>query len=232
MNFDVYCDESRPELLNSQKPMARFMVIGSVWLPESLRVEGKAAIHDLRHRHGIGSEFKWRKVSPSRLSFYRELVDWFLAAGPDLRFRAIVVDRTKIDLVRFHDGDGELGFYKFYYQLLLHWTRECNRYRVFCDHKRNRLPSRLKTLATCLNRTNLASEVLVQATRSEESVFIQLCDVLTGLTQARFNGVDRLGTAKQALLEHLEAELGHPVRATGLAEQKFNVFEIQPGGGW
>lgn len=95
MNFDVYCDESGPELLHSEKPKARFMVIGSLWLPESLRVKGKAAIHELRHRHGIGSEFKWRKVSPSKLAFYRDLVDWFQGAGPDLRFRAIVVDRTK-----------------------------------------------------------------------------------------------------------------------------------------
>lgn len=232
MNFDVYCDESGPELLHSDKPKARYMVIGSLWLPETVRIEAKAALHDLRHRHGIGSEFKWRKVSPSKLAFYREAVSWFMAAGQDVRFRAIVIDRTKIDLVRFHDGDGELGFYKFYYQLLLHWTRECNRYRVFCDQKKNRLPSRLRTLETCLNRANLASEITVQATRSEESVLIQLCDVLTGLTQARFNGEDRLGPAKLDLLRHLEEALGHPVRATNVAEQKFNVFEIQPGGGW
>jgi hypothetical protein len=45
MNFDVYCDESGPELLHSEKPKARFMVIGSLWLPEALRVEAKAALH-------------------------------------------------------------------------------------------------------------------------------------------------------------------------------------------
>lgn len=232
MKFDVYCDESGPELLHSQKPKARYMVIGSLWLPESLRVESKSALHNLRHRHGIGSEFKWRKVSPSKLAFYRGAVDWFDSMGQEVRFRAIVVDRTKINLVKFHEGDGELGFYKFYYQLLLHWTRECNDYRVFCDHKRNRLPDRLKTLGQCLNRANLASTVEVQAIRSEESVFIQLCDVLTGLTQARFNGIDTVGNAKRDLLLHIEEKLGHPIRATNVAEQKFNVFEIQPGGGW
>lgn len=83
MNFDVYCDESGPELLHSEKPKARFMVIGSLWLPEGLRVESKAALHELRHRHGIGSEFKWRKVSPSKLAFYREAVSWFMEAGQD-----------------------------------------------------------------------------------------------------------------------------------------------------
>lgn len=231
MNFNVYCDESGPELLHSEKPKSRFMVIGSLWLPEALRIEAKAALHDLRHRYGIGSEFKWRKVSTSKLIFYQEAVSWFMEAGQDVRFRAIVIDRTKIDLVHFHDGDGELGFYKFFYQLLLHWTWECNQYRVFCDQKKNRLPSRLRTLETCLNRANPASEIAVKATRSEESVLIQMCDVLTGLIQARFSGVDRIGPAKLDLLRHLEEALGHPVRATNVVEQKFNVFEIQPGEG-
>jgi hypothetical protein len=137
-----------------------------------------------------------------------------------------------VDLIRFHEGDGELGFYKFYYQLLLHWTTDCNDYHVFCDHKRNRLPSRLQTLELCLNRANLSSTVHVQAIHSGESVLIQLCDVLIGLTQARFNGIEALGGAKRDLLVHLEQRLGHEIRATSVAEQKFNVFEIEPGGGW
>lgn len=232
MKFDVYCDESGPELLHSKNPKSRYMVIGSLWLPESLRAESKSTLHNLRHQYGIGSEFKWRKVSPSKVEFYKEAVDWFMNAGSELRFRAIVVDRTKIDLVKFHEGDGELGFYKFYYQLLLHWTRECNEYMVFCDYKRNRLPNRLKTLEQCLNRANLASTLKVQATRSEESVFIQLCDVLTGLTQARYNDINTMGDAKRNLLLHFEERLGHIIRATYQTEQKFNIFEICPGGGW
>jgi hypothetical protein len=56
--------------------------------------------------------------------------------------------------------------------------------------------------------------------------------VLSGLTQARFNDLESMGPAKRALLLHLEDKLGHPVRATSVVEQKFNVFEIQPGGGW
>lgn len=232
MNFDVYCDESGPELLCSEKPKARFLVIGSLWLPEERRHEFKQALHALRGHHHVGAESKWRKVSPSRLLFYRECVDWFFAAGADLRFRAIVVDRTKIDLVKFHEGDAELGFYKFYYQLLLHWTRDCNLYRIFCDYKSNRLPSRLKTLELCLNHANLASDLVVQATKSDESVLLQFCDVLIGITQARFNQPQHLGSAKTELLAHLERHLGHAVKATPLSEQKFNVFEIRPGGGW
>ncbi len=30
MKFEVYCDESRPDLLRSQQPRAQYMVIGSL----------------------------------------------------------------------------------------------------------------------------------------------------------------------------------------------------------
>lgn len=66
MNFDVYCDECRPDLLSSQHPAARYMVIGSLWLRTVDRAAFKAAIHELRDQHHVGGEFKWQKVSPSR----------------------------------------------------------------------------------------------------------------------------------------------------------------------
>ena len=37
MKFEVYCDESRPDLLSSQKPAAQYMVIGGLWLPADQR---------------------------------------------------------------------------------------------------------------------------------------------------------------------------------------------------
>lgn len=232
MEFDVYCDESGPELLHSQNPQSRFLVIGSLWIPRDLRNVCKVAIHELRHTFKIGGEFKWRKVSPSKLEFYTSLVDWYFDQGELVRFRAIVVDRTKIDLTTFHDGDGELGFYKFYYQLLYHWIRELNAYAIFCDRKSNRLPSRLKTLEACLRNANTSSELYAQAVCSEESVLIQLCDVLTGITQARFNDAFQKGSAKHNLLIHAENRIGHCLRPTYPSEQKFNIFEIRPGGGW
>ena len=69
MKFDVYCDESGPELLHSQKPKSKYMVIGSLWLPEELRSESKEELHRLRHQYGIGSEFKWRKYHHRSLRF-------------------------------------------------------------------------------------------------------------------------------------------------------------------
>lgn len=233
MKFDVYCDESRPDAIHSENCSDSRLVIGSLWLPTDQRVELKTAIHALRNKHKVGGEFKWQKLSPSRIEFYLGLLDLFFSRGEELRFRCISVQRDKLDLIKFHQGDQELGFYKFYYQLLHHWILDLNDYSIFCDHKQNRDHSRLSTLRRCLDSANLSSQIqLVQAVRSEESVLVQLVDVLTGVAAARLNQSINPGSAKERFAQALEGRLGHAVRPTWKSEQKFNVFEIQPGGGW
>lgn len=233
MKFEVYCDESRPDLLSSKHPQARFMIIGGLWLAAESRENMKAEIHALRDKHHIGGEFKWQKVTPSKLDFYLELIDWFIDKGNELRFRCIAVEHDKVDLFRFHEADQELGFYKFYYQMLHHWILDFNEYAIFCDYKSNRITTRLHELARCLDNANLSSNILgVQATRSNESVLLQLADVLTGAAAASLNNHANLQGAKQALVSHLEARLGRGIGATYRSEHKFNVFVIDLQGGW
>jgi hypothetical protein len=233
MNIEVYCDESRPDLFASAHPPAQFMLIGSLWLQADHREQIKKTIHALRDKHKIGGEFKWQKVSPSRTLFYQELIDCFLSFGDVLRFRCIAVDHDKVNLVHYHDNDQELGFYKFYYQMLRHWLDDFNKYAVFCDCKRNRDPRRLAVLRQCLDASILSSTVLrVQAIRSNESVLIQLADVLTGIAAARLNQSLRAGSAKELLVQTFENHMGHPIRHTRKAEQKYNVFVIDLQGGW
>lgn len=234
MKFEVYCDESRPDLLSSQHPPVRFLVIGSLWLQSDARQEFKDAIHSLRDKHKIGGEFKWQKVSPSRLDFYRELVDWFMNIGSErFRFRCIAVEHEKVNLVKFHDNDQELGFYKFYYQMLHHWILDFNEYSIFCDFKQNRLRNRLHLLQNCLDYSNLSSNVInVQAIRSEESVLIQLADVLTGAAAARLNCTLRQGSSKAKVVEQLELAIGNKIKPTVKNEQKYNIFKIDLQGGW
>ncbi len=233
MNIDVYCDEAYPDLLSSHHPQARYLVIGGLWLKSMDRDRFKSAIHELRDQYRIGGEFKWTKVSPSKTDFYRALLTWFHGQGEDLRFRCIAIDHQEVDLIHFHQRDQELGFYKFYYQMLHHWIHPFNEYRVYCDFKRNRLRDRLLTLKVCLNNANLAAVIdTVQSVRSRESVLIQLADVLIGLASARLNNRLALGSAKENAAIHLEGLLGRRIAATALCEKKFNVFKINLQGGW
>jgi len=233
MNFEVYCDETLPDLFTSAHPRAQYLMIGSLWLPADIRTDIKARIADLRQRHNVYGEIKWRKISPARQGFYIDLVDLFMSFGLDLRFRCIAVDRQDINM-ELHNGDAELGFYKFYYQVLHHWILDNNEYRIFCDLKRNRDRERLATLKRVLGYTNRTSTIRdVQSLPSGEVALLQLCDVLLGAASSRLNNRQNMGAAKAAVVEHLERRLNRPrLQPTSRAENKFNIFRIQLGGGW
>lgn len=233
MKFEAYCDESCPDLLASEKNSTKFLLIGSVWLRSVDRAKFKDAVYRLRKKHRIGSEFKWNRISPSRQSFYVDLINFFFDQGESLRFRCIAVEHDKVDLTRFHEADQELGFYKFYYQLLHHWILDFNEYAFFLDSKKNRRPDRLHLLQKCLDRSNLSSSVsTVQATDSGQSILIQLADVLTGCAGRRLNAQSNGSVAKDAVLATLEDRLGHSIQPTSRSETKFNVFRINLAGGW
>lgn len=233
MKFEVYCDEALPDVLTSKKPRAQYMMIGALWLPAELRNEAKIKIAWLRERHNVHGEMKWRKISPSRTEFYSEVVDLFFAYGSDMRFRCIAVDQQKTNLAEFHDGDSELGFYKFYYQLLHHWISDFNKYTIFCDLKSNRSSNRAAELGRVLGNANLSAEILnVQPLPSGQLVLMQLCDILLGAASSRLNFKAPASPAKLAIVERIEARLGKEIAPTWKSEEKFNVFKIDLKGGW
>jgi hypothetical protein len=61
---------------------------------------------------------------------------------------------------------------------------------------------------------------------------IQLADVLVGAASAKLNDSLVPGSAKSHLVEYIESKLGRPIAATVKGESKFNVFVIDPQGGW
>ena len=233
MKFEVYCDETLPDLFTSAHATARYLLIGSLWLPSDLREEVKARVSGLRKQWAVHGEIKWRKISPSKVGFYTELIDIFMSFGLDLRFRCIAVECRAMNL-GLHNGDAELGFYKFYYQVLHHWILDQNEYTVYCDLKQNRDRTRLPTLKRVLGSANRTSIIRdVQSLPSSEVVLLQLCDVLLGAASARMNPREDLGAAKETVIAHLERRLNRPRLApTHKSEEKFNVFKIRLGGGW
>lgn len=233
MNIEVYCDESYTDLFCSQDPSAEYLMIGGLWLQSENRQVFKSQIHALREKHGVGGEAKWTKVTKGKLPFYTDLVDWFINQGDALRFRCIAVKRKNVNLMKFHQNDRELAFYKFYYQMIHHWIYDFNNYIVFCDYKSNRKNDRLPVLQNCLNNANMSAQVeQVQAIRSADSVLMQLADVLTGAASAKLNAKLREVGPKRELVSYLEQRLGRPIRGTWATFKKFNVFIIDLPGGW
>jgi acyl-CoA-binding protein len=234
MEFEVYCDESMPDLFTSKKPgNRRYLMIGSLWLPASLRDEIKEKIGELREKYNTWGEIKWTKISHPRADFYLALIDLFISYKYDLRFRCIAVDHSQVNMSLL-DNDEELGFYKFYYQLLHHWILDFNAYRILCDVKTNRDPKRLQVLRRCLQYANLSSKIEdIQSLPSSKVALIQLCDLLLGAASSRMNKTLKEGSAKEQVLQSLEHHLNIAALApTSRNEQKFNIFRIHLEGGW
>ncbi len=233
MEYDIYCDESRSDIFTSQKTSDCFMVIGGLWLETKNRLKFKQELRDLRQKNKCFGEIKWNKASPAREDFYKKVVDYFFDKGNDLRFRCIVVEKNKVDLMRYHEADAELSFYKFYYQLLHHWILDFNDYSIFLDTKTNRVKDRISVLSDCLRKSNISSEIKnVQALPSHELVFIQLTDLLVGAVSASFNHSIKSKTKKN-IIAKIEQHLKHKIIIPTVRDYvKFNVFKICPGGEW
>lgn len=231
MKFEIYCDEANPDVFTSKKPRVKYLMIGSLWLPAESRENIKKNILTLREKHDVWGEIKWSKVSPNQQEFYLKLAELFMHEE-NLRFRCIAVDHTQLNM-SLHNNDGELGFYKFYYQLLHHWILDFNEYRIFCDAKTNRDPKRLPVLARCLSLASMSSEIIsIQSLPSQEVDLIQLCDLLLGSASSRINETLNPETAKAHFVHRLETILGRKLSPTHKNEEKFNIFKIRLQGGW
>lgn len=227
MQYTVYCDESR----HDGGCGSPFMAIGSLWVPRERKLDLTRAARALFRQEGLNSEVKWSKVSASRLAAYKRIVDFFFSAE-DLRFRVIVVEHAKFDPDRFHGGDRELGFYKFYYELLIRWLEAGNEYLVLLDFKQNEGVGRYKDLRAVLSRKLRGEAKIIDLTviDSAETPLAQICDLLTGAVASAWCTDARPGSAKAGLIAHIAQHRGFSslkIASASPAISKFNIFRIE-----
>lgn len=230
MNFEIYCDESCQEVLKD-KTAHNYMGLGGIWIPSENRKELKEGIKLIKDKHNIKGEIKWKKVSPAYINFYKEIIEFFFKSD-FIRARIIVIDTNQINNTRFNKSDNELGFYKFYYQLLHHWILDYNSYSIYLDMKMISDKTRIKVLNEALQNSNLTSEIKnVQSIHSHESVGIQLADLLTGIVLAKFNN-KTTSKSKKYLIEFVESQNKRIIAPTPKGIDKLNIFKINLQGGW
>jgi len=230
MFYDIYCDESRQDLLvrkESIAPYNRFVCIGGLMVPREQREMLKNKIKALKTKHAVFGELRWGSVSCNKKEFYLELID-LLFEHEDISFRTVVIEADKIDNESFNQNDHELGYYKFYYQLLSHWIKSDYTYYVFTDFKTNKDKDRLKELKSICNRVYDKENLLVvQALDSKESLLLQFQNVIMGAIGYKFNyGEKGTAKAKIELVKHIECRLEHPISPTYKSEKKVNIFKI------
>lgn len=227
-DFNLYCDESR----HTSDPSHHFAVIGALQCPREEKRRIVHRLHSLMAKHDVRGEFGWKKLSPNRHDFYFTLLELF-AEEPALRFRCLVVDRTQLDHERFNQGDAELGFYKLYYQMLVHWLQPGNTYHVYLDWQQNAASNRFHDLRTILQTklSGRANVACLEPVSSHTQPLIQLSDLLMGAVGYQWNGLDKRPDAsaeKRLFAQTLSTRLGLSLeRQTAKNEQKFNIFNWQ-----
>ncbi|MDA3807955.1 MAG: DUF3800 domain-containing protein [Thiomicrorhabdus sp.] len=226
--FNVYCDESC-HLENDSQPV---MLLGAIWCPQVEVVRLSREVQDMKMRHKATGELKWAKVSNSRLSFYLELIDWFLAEAP-LHFRSLVVlHKERLNHAQFNDGSHDDFYYKMYFSLLSKILSPDERYNIYLDIKdtRSRLKLRKLKEVLCNDRYDFTSQMIghLQNIRSHEAHLLQVCDFLLGAVSYRHRKlVDN--PAKVEVIRHLEERLGRDLlHSTSLREEKLNLFLFTP----
>ncbi|MDF1717488.1 MAG: DUF3800 domain-containing protein [Antarcticimicrobium sp.] len=231
MNYTVYCDESR----HTGGADCKYAVIGGLWVARERRDAISKELRGLKTANDVSAELKWSKVSRLKLEPYKRVVDYYWDC-PHLHYRAIVVDQDTVDYKSFHDGDMELGFYKFYYEMLEKWLLAGNDYNILLDFKNNSNARRLPVLRRMLhNYCNArgASVSNLTSIDSKQSNLSQVCDLFTGALSADANGLPT-GSPKHELIKYMEHRRGvSPLsaRSTSPAMGKFNVFRIALRGG-
>jgi hypothetical protein len=222
---NIYCDESCHLEHDGQSAM----VLGAIWCPcEDARAIA-IRLRELKTRHGLppGFETKWTKVSPGKLMFYLDTLDYFFD-NDDLHFRALVVpDKAALRHAAFRQTHDEF-YYKMYFDMLKVILSPRARYRIYVDMKDTRGGEKAARLrdVLCNNVLDFSRDIVetVQLVRSHEVEQVQLADLLVGAVSYLNRGLDT-STAKLALVHRLRERSGYSLdRTTLLREDKVNLL--------
>lgn len=223
--FNIYCDESC-HLPNDQ---CDAMVLGALWMPDEEVKRISKQIRLIKNAHDLPSQFeiKWVKVSPAKLDFYRDLINYFFDE-PFLHFRALIVpDKNLLDHEKFQQTHDD-WYYKMYFTLLTQLISPENKYFIYLDYKDSQGGVKVKKLQNvlCNSILDFDSEIIrrVQLVRSDESEQIQLADLMIGLLSYNARNL-KSSSAKLELVELFRQRSGYSLnRSTLLREEKTNLF--------
>jgi hypothetical protein len=244
--FNIYCDES----CHLEHDRASVMVLGASWCAADRVKEISVRLRELKQKHGVLSaadlqasrlhqfEVKWTKVSPAKLAFYLDWIDYFFD-DDDLHFRGVLIEKHLLKQPsegQSHDDT----YYKMLFALLLPIVDPEQHYRIYLDIKDTRSEKKRKKLEETLRYANIDDSHTVvdhvQQIRSHESEIMQLTDLLIGaigyfhrrrrgelpgptnqLSMAKWEVIDRIRKRSRKTLE----------RSTWPREEKFNFSFLQ-----
>ena len=223
--YNIYCDES----CHLENDHHNVMVLGAVTCPLEKCRKISIRIREIKNKHKLkkGFEIKWTKVSPAKVSFYREILDYFFDRD-DLQFRALIIpDKTKLNHEKFGQ-DHNTWYYKMYFDMLKVIFEPDGRYRIYLDIKDTCGAVKIAKLhdVLCNNIYDFSKKIIerIQLVRSEEIEILQLADLLIGAISYVNRGLSG-NSAKVALVSRMKEHSGYSlIKTTLLREKKVNLF--------
>jgi hypothetical protein len=228
--YNIYCDES----CHLEKDNQKVMVIGAVWCPLAKTKGISKELKNIKKKHKLSDKFelKWTKISPSKIYYYLEVIEYFFNEE-DLHFRAIIIpDKTKLRHKNFQQ-DHNIWYYKMFF-LLLNAVFEPRgfSYRIYLDIKDTCSGRKIEKLhqVLCNKNYDFSRDIIskVQAVRSDEVEMLQVTDLLIGSLSYINRGLNT-SKAKLELIRKVQDLSGYSLQAsTLLKENKFNLFFWTP----
>jgi len=223
--YNVYCDESC-HLEHDEIPV---MVIGAIWCDTAASRELAAVLRNIKKAHGLPPDFetKWVKVSPAKVGFYIDLVDFFFGDSR-LHFRGVVIpNKQRLDHKAFGQ-DHDTWYYKMWFVLLKQVFDPLACYRIYLDIKDTRSQQKVRKLhdVLCNDLYDFDKNIIVrvQQVRSHEVELLQLADLLIGAITYLNRGLST-SKAKIAIIDRLRERSGLSLSQTTLPrEEKLNLL--------
>ena len=222
--LNLYCDES----CHLENDNEKVMLIGGISCPDYARNIVYKEIKEIKKKYGISShaEIKWRKVSQSKLEYYKELVNYFFD-NENLNFRVVMIDKDKLNHQKYNQTHDDF-YYKQYFYLVRKFLFEDD-VNVFIDIKDTNSIFKVNKLKEILNSWNKTKKNIknIQQIRSHENSIMQLADLLIGAVAYRNRGF-RTSHARVELCDLVSKRAAHDlISNTNYNAHKFNIFKME-----
>lgn len=226
--YNIYCDES----CHLEHDNEKVMVIGGIRCPRLARKRITKEIYDIKKIYNIPqyAEIKWNKVSKCNIEYFKAIIDYFFSCE-DLCFRAVIVDKTKMNHERFNQTHDDF-YYKMYFHCLSFLINTRDENYIYLDKKDTKGKRRIEKLRLCLSKKthdfDQSKVKRIQCVTSNELVILQITDLIIGAIGYYNRNIENRSESKMELINYIKKRSGYSLKKnTYLSEQKFNLFFIQ-----
>lgn len=224
MEYNVYCDESCHLISNNDK----YMLIGAVYCPKNKVKNVNEYIEHLKENYNISNkiELKWNKIDKKTEKLYLDIINYFFN-NDDLKFRVIVIDKTKLDHEKYNQTENEF-YHKTYYEMLKYIIIPGNSYNIYPDIKDTNSyyyhQVMLDYLRIKMSDTNKKAIKKVQPIRSYEAPILQINDILIGALSYYYRNLSG-NSVKLNIINEIKKLYQNDFDTTSYySNTKFNIF--------